>query len=215
MRTTFIGFMLLLLLATSSVFAEEEYNFLKQGYSFFDTVPDGYGGACGLLEPNQTQNPPIDFDYVNYEVSWVYEDMLITSYEEIGILRVWTLSGGTIGIYEDDSPDLDYGDDPVTGIATASDGTPALTGVISTAAFTFNVMSETGTFSGFFEWTGGSRLAEIGNLAESVWSIFHPASSDDAVNVPDGYHSRFPGRIYAEGETATASSSWSQVRSLY
>jgi hypothetical protein len=206
--------MLLLLLATSTAFAEEEYNFLKQGYSFFNLDADT-GGACGLLEPNQTQNPPIDFDYINYEVTWAYEGMTITSYEEIGILRVWSLAGGTIGIYEDDSFDLDYGDDPAIGIATATNGTPALTGEISTAAFTFNVDAETGTFSGLFTWTGGSRLAELGDLANNEWSIFHGASSDEAVNVPSGYHSRFAGRVYTMGETATETSSWSQVRSLY
>lgn len=215
MRTTFIGFMLLLLLATSSAFAEEEYNFLKQGYSFFDTFPDGYGGACGYLEPLQTQNPPFDFDFINFEVTWAYEVMLVTSYEVIGDLRVWTLSGGTIGIYEDDSFDLDYGDDPATGIATATNGTPALTGEITTAAFTFNAAMEIGTFSGMFMWTGGSRLAELGDLANNEWSIFHGASSDESVNVPLGYHSRFAGRIYTMGETATETSSWSQVRSLY
>jgi hypothetical protein len=204
--------MLLLLLATSPAFAEEEYNFLKQGYSFFSETT---GGACGLLEPNQTQNPPIDFDYVNYQVTWAYEGMTIDSYEEIGILRVWSLSGGTIGIYEDDSFDLDYGDDPATGIATATNGTPALTGEIATAAFTFNVDAETGTFSGLFTWSGGTRLAELGDLAESEWNIFHPASSDVAVNVPPGYHSRFGGRVYVMGPTATEDSSWSQVRALY
>jgi hypothetical protein len=207
--------MLLLLMAASSALAEDEYNFLKQGYSFFDLQAGGTGGAVGLLEPLQTQNPPIDFDYDNFEVSWAYLDMEVVNYDEIGLLQVWSLVGGTVGIYEDATPDLDYGNDPATGIATATDGTAALTGVISTAAFTFNTSSMTGTFSGLATWTGGTRLAELGDLANFEWNIFHGASSDEATNVPDGYHSRFAGRIYVMGPTAIGDSSWSQVRALY
>jgi hypothetical protein len=207
--------MLLLLLATSAAFAEEEYNFLKQGYSFFDTNVGGSGGAVGLLEPIQTQNPPIAFDYVNFEVTYAYLDMNIDSYEEIGLIRVWSLSGGSIGIYEDAGFDLDYGASPASGIATATNGTAALVGEISTAAFTFNVLAETGTFSGLFTWTGGTRFAELGDLAFAEWNIFHGASSAAQVNVPPGYHSRFAGRVYVMGPTATEESSWSQIRSLY
>ena len=215
MRLSVISLMLLLLMAASFAMAEEEYNFLKQGYSFFDTFNGGSGGAVGLLEPLQTQNPPFDFDFVNYQVSYAYLDMQIVSYQAIGSLRVWSLTGGTIGIYEDADFDLDYGASPATGIATATDGTVALIGTISTAAFTFNVLSETGTFSGLFMWTGGSRFAELGDLATTEWNIFHGASSDDQVNVPPGYHSRFAGRIYVMGPTATQDSSWSQIRALY
>jgi hypothetical protein len=207
--------MLLLLLATSAAIADEEYNFLKQGYSFFDTNVGGTGGAVGLLEPLQTQNPPFDFDFDNFEVTYAYLDMEITDYEEIGSLRVWSLVGGTIAIYEDASFDLDYGVAPATGIATATNGTAALVGDISTAAFTFNTLYETGTFSGLFTWTGGTRLAELGDLANVEWNIFHGASSDAQVNVPPGYHSRFAGRIYVMGPTATDESSWSQIRALY
>lgn len=215
MRTPIISLMLLLLMAASSVMAEEEFNFLKQGYSFFDTQVGGQGGAVGLLEPLQTQNPPFAFDFVNYEVSWAYLNMNIASYSVIGLLRVWSLTGGTIGIYEDATPDLDYGASPATGIATATNGTLALSGNISTAAFTFNVLSQTGTFSGLFHFTGGSRYAQLGNLANAEWNIFHGASSKPDVNVPPGYHSRFAGRIYVMGPTATEDCSWSQIRALY
>jgi hypothetical protein len=212
-----LSLMLLLLMATSPAFAEEEYNLLKQGYSFFDLFQGGSGGAVGRLEPLQTQNPPIDFEYdpATYEVTWAYQDMEVVSYNEIGLLRVWSLAGGTIGIYEDASPDLDYGNDPATGIATATNGTAALLGDVSTAAFTFNTISETGTFSGMFTWSGGTRLAELGDLAFQEWNIFHGASSDESVNVPDGYHSRFAGRIYVMGPTAIEDGSWSQIRALY
>jgi hypothetical protein len=215
MRISIISMMLLLLLATSAAFAEEEYNFLKQGYSFFDTFNGGSGGAVGLLEPIQPFNPPIAFNYDDFEVSYAYLDMLVDSYEEVGLLRVWSLMGGTIGIYEDATPDLDYGADPATGIATATDGTAALIGEISTASFIFNTLSETGTFSGLFTWTGGTRYAELSDLAFSEWNIFHGASADASVNVPTGYNSRFAGRVYVMGPTPTDESNWSQIKSLY
>lgn len=215
MRISIISLMLLLLMAASFAMAEEEYNFLKQGYSFFETFNGGSGGAVGLLEPLQTQNPPFDFDFVNYQVTWAYLNMNIASYTAIGVLRVWSLTGGTIGIYEDASFDLSYGASPATGIATATDGTAALIGNIATAAFTFNTLSETGTFSGLFNWTGGTRYGELGDLATVQWNIFHGASTADQVNVPAGYHSRFAGRIYVMGPTATQDSNWSQIRALY
>ena len=213
MRTMILSLMLLLLMASSPAFAEEEYNLLKQGYSFFDLQTGGSGGAVGLMEPLQTQNPPIDIEYdpATYEVSWAYLDMEVVEYQEIGLLQVWSLVGGSIGIFEHAGPDLDYGD----GINTATNGTAILVGEISTGAFTFNTFSEIGTFSGMFMWTGGTRIAELGDLAFQEWNIFHGASSDESVNVPDGYHSRFAGRIYVMGPTATEESSWSQVRALY
>jgi hypothetical protein len=211
--------MLLLLMAASFAMAEEEYNLLKQGYSFFDTYIGGSGGAVGKLEPLQTQNPPIDFDYDNYEVTWAYLDLEITDYAVVGDLRSWTFSGGTIGIYEDPSFDLDYGGSPATGIATATNGTPALIGVISSASFNFNAnpMFQIGTFSGLCTFTGGSRFAELEalNIDDSEWSIFHSASSKPPVSVPAGYHSRFAGRIYVMGPVATQDSNWSQIRALY
>jgi hypothetical protein len=202
--------MLLLLMAASAAFAEEEYNFLKQGYSFFDTVVGGSGGAIGLLEPLQTQNPPFDFDFVTYEVSYAYLDLEIVFYQEIGVLQQWSLAGGSIGIYEDPSFDLDYGD-----MNTATNGTLALGGDISEATFLFNNFTGTGSFSGLCTFTGGSRFGELGDLALNDWSIFHGASNDEQVNVPDGYHSRFAGRIFTMGGTPVESTSWSGIRALY
>jgi hypothetical protein len=207
--------MLLLLLATSFATAEEEFNFLKQGYGWVlpDTV-GGYGGAVGLLEDEQTQNPPIDFDFDNYEISWAYLDMEITEITE-GLVKIWEMTGGTIAIYEDDTPDLDYGVHPNDGIATATDGIAALTGEIEWATFRYIVGDSTGIFTGQFRFTGGARIAELGNLVNYDWDIFHGTSAKAQVNVPPSYHSRFAGRVYVMGEVATKESSWSQIRSLY
>jgi hypothetical protein len=207
--------MLLLLMAASSALAEDEYNFLKQGYSFFDSVVGGTGGGIGLLEPEQVMNPPFEFDFDTYEVTWAVLNMEIIAFQEIGDLHQWSLVDGDIAIYEDESFNLDYGDSPSEGIPTATDGTPALVGYMIEATFIHNNAYETGSFSGMLMWTGGSRFDELGPLALHEWSIFDGSSTDDAVNVPDWYHSRFAGRIYTMGETPTRDSSWSQIRALY
>jgi hypothetical protein len=207
--------MLLLLMASTAVMAQEEYNFLKQGYSFFDTIIGGYGGAVGKLEPLQTQNPPFDFDFVTYEVTWACQNMQITEYQVIGDVYQWAMTGGTIGIWEDPDFDLDYGVSPATGIATATDGNLALGGYIISSVFLYNDFFQTGSFSGLCHWNDGSRLGELGDLALEDWSIFDGASTDVSVSVPPGYHSRFAGRIYTMGETPVQESSWSQIRALY
>jgi hypothetical protein len=212
MKRIFITFLLVVTLAVPAA-ADEVVNFLKQGYGFF--VADTSLGAVGLLEPLQTQNPPFDFDFVNFQVTWAIQDLLIDNYSEFGSLQIWDLVGGTIGIYEDGSFDLDYGVDPATGLATATNGVVALSGTFYSAGYLFNTISETGTFSGTFIFTGGSRFAELGPLGQFDWEIFDGTSANVAVNVPPGYHSRFAGRVFTNLIVPVEGSTMSALKALY
>lgn len=215
MRKAIIGVALLLLMAVPAS-ADTIYNFLKQGYGYLEgNTPGDLAGGVGLFEPLQPENPPIVFDYTNFEVTWVITDMVVTNYSQVSVFQTYQLAGGNIGIYEDADFDLDYGASPATGIATGSDGTAALTGTLSTAVILYNTMTDTGTFNGYCTFTGGSRLAELGDLAMLEWQIFDGLSANASVQVPPGYHTRWAGRIFATESVATEPSSLSRIRSLY
>ncbi len=212
MKRLFIAFLLSVLLVVPAA-ADEVFNFQKQGYGF---VIDATSiGAVGLLEPLQTQNPPFDFDFANFQITWALQDMVITDYNEFGSLQIWDMAGGVIGVYEDSNFDLDYGLAPATGLATGTNGTAALTGFIYSAGYIFNSFTETGTFSGRCFFDGGTRLAELGPLAQFDWEIFDGTSAQIAVNVPQGYHTRFAGRIFTNFIVPVESSTMSQLKSLY
>jgi hypothetical protein len=205
-----------LLLMAVPASADTIYNFLKQGYGYIEgNTPGSLAGGVGLLEPLQPENPPFNFDYTGYQVTWVIKDMVLTSYSQVSIFRNYQFAGGTIGIYEDADFDLNYGASPATGIATGSDGTAALTGAMSTAVILWNTMTNTGTFNGYCTFTGGSRLGQLGDLAMLEWQIFDGLSANTGVNVPPGYQSRWAGRIFTTETVATESSSLSQIRALY
>ncbi len=208
--------LLLLLMVVVPASADEYYNFLNQGYGFIEgTEPGDLAGGVGLLEPLQTQNPPFDFDFDNFEVSWVVTGMAVETFSVMGPFESYTFTGGIIGIYEDADFDLDYGVDPATGIATGSDGVPALTGTLSTGSIFYNTSTQIGTFMGICTFDGGSRLVELGDLANGEWEFFNGISGEVDVNVPPGYHTRWAGRITATETVATESSSMSRIRALY
>lgn len=215
MRKAIIGVALLLLMAVPAS-ADTIYNFLKQGYGYLEgNTPGDMAGGVGLFEPLQPENPPFAFDYVGFEVTWVITDMVLTSYSQVSIFENYQFAGGSIGVYEDADFDLDYGASPATGIATGSDGTAALTGSVSSAVILFNTLTDTGTINGYCTFTGGSRLAELGDLAMLEWQIFDGLSANASVDVPVGYHARWAGRIFTTETVATESSSLSQIRALY
>jgi hypothetical protein len=216
MRKAIIGVALLLLMAVPASADDIIYNFLQQGYSFIEgTTPGDQAGAVGLFEPLQPENPPFDFDYVGTEVTWVLQGMTLANYTEVSVFQNFQFTGGTIGVYEDASFDLDYGNSPAEGIASATNGTAALTGTISSATILFNTLTEVGTFNGYCNFDGGSRLGELGDLAMLEWQIFDGMSADVSVQVPPGYHSRLAGRIFTAETVATESTSISKIRALY
>ncbi|MBN2171997.1 MAG: hypothetical protein JW819_11830 [Candidatus Krumholzibacteriota bacterium] len=212
MRKVFFITVLLLLVAAVPALADS-YNILKEGFSFFEgsTV-----GAIGRLEPLQTQNPPINWDFDSYEVTWALLDMTVVAETPMGPFIQYELEGGTVALYEDPLMDLDYGDYPADGIPTATNGTVALSGDVVSAILLFSTMTETGNFDGTMFFTGGSRYPELEALGIGLfeWLIFDGVSADEAVGVPPGYHSRFAGRFYTL-TTPVDDTTWTKVRSLY
>jgi hypothetical protein len=217
MRKALIGVVLITIATALPALAqpgEGDYTFVKKGYCFFD---GDMFGAVGELEPIQPFNPPIDYDFAAYEVTWAILDLQIVAEIPLGpdVTR-YEFGPGFIGLYEDASFDLDYGNSPADGIASATNGTPSLVGEFLGGSYMFDVGTELGTFLGDCVFNDGSRYDELLDLGLGYlpWYIFNGSSADPMAEVPPGYQAKFAGRIY-NGVVPTESSSWSDVKSLY
>lgn len=217
MRKILTTSILLLLLSISLTLADGiVYNLFKEGWGFNsgEEVGDTWG-AIGLLKPVQPENPPIDFDYDNFEFTWALQDAVITGVEDYGVAMVIYLQGGSLGIYKDASFNFGPGSDPFDGIISATDGELVLGGGMYNAVIALTFSTETGSILGDIYFDSGSRLAEIEALNVSAWHIFNGMTWSPEVSVPDGYHSRFAGRIYSEESVATFETDWSRIKSLF
>lgn len=219
MRKTILISLLLALLPLASAFAEEEvYTLLKEGWSFMSGEEVGdMLGAVGPLKPVQPENPPLIFDFEAYEGTWAILDLEIESVSGTEQYKVFELGGGYVGIFQDPGMDFDAGEDPATGVATATNGEEVLYGYIPHASLILNYIAEIGTIYGDVVWTGGTRFGEISDLGpEQQWWVDDGLSWDPGVYVPTGYHARWAGRFFGlVGTTATAENDWSRVKALY
>jgi hypothetical protein len=127
--------------------------------------------------------------------------------------------GGTIEIYEDASPDADFGINPpnATVPSTFIDGTLILQGNFTdfytqTNNFTAN---QTGNMEGHLSWVGGSLLDDVSQSGLPCPSLFTGGLTwrDDVVI--DGYIFRHDGKIDLNCPTAAEPSTWGRVKSQY
>jgi len=212
MRTTIVAVLLLVLALPAAAQDESTWNFLREGYGFFEGTTVG---AIGKLEPVQSENPPLVFDFEAAEVTWAMLDMEIVSESTVGDLTFWEMTGGTVAIYEDPAFDLDYGASPAAGLPTATNGTAVLTGPVLHAEMFFNNASGVGSITGDMDFTGGTRYAELEALGldDAEWHFNDPMSAD--ASVPAGYHARWAGRITGILTIAAEDCTWTRVRALY
>ncbi len=206
---------LLVLLPLSHATGECVYNLLGQGWGFNDGEAVGNAwGVVGLLAEVQPENPPIEFDYDTYEVSFAVLDMVIDSVTGDDV-KVFELGSGTVGIYEDTGFDFDPGTDPSMGIDTATNGNLALGGEVLHATLIINYIYEIGTLLGEIDWTSGSYLADVEALGDLNWSMNFGLSFGDEVPVPDGYHSLWVGKFLSACVTSTQESTWGEIKGIY
>jgi hypothetical protein len=128
-------------------------------------------------------------------------------------------SGGTITIYEDNTPDADFGINPPNGTvpSTFIDGTAILTGNFTnfytqTNNFTLN---QTGNMEGNIMWTGGTLLGEVSQGGLPCPSLFTGGLTWRTDVKPEGYIFRHDGKIDLNCPTAAEPSTWGRVKSQY
>ena len=157
----------------------------------------------GLMNNNGVVPTPIPFTWVGEEHTVVIE---ATYDQKTGLTESFT--GGTVKIYTDVGPATagDYANQ-----ATFSDFTLVLSGVITD--FIRVVFGSSSTFGGEVEWTGGSRLAELG--ANTTNFGMGGSGSTLSSNIPAGYELCWDGKIDEPEPVAVNKATWGQVKSLF
>ena len=128
-------------------------------------------------------------------------------------------AGGTIEIYEDLSPDHDYGVNPPNGTApsTFTDGLMILRGnftrfVVETNDFT---QFQVGNAEGDITWTGGSLLARTNQGGEPCPGLFTGGLTWRPTLLIPGYLFRHDGKIDLNCPVPAAPSSWGKIKANY
>lgn len=129
-------------------------------------------------------------------------------------------SGGSIEIYEDLSPDADYGTNPPNGTApsTFTDGTLILKGdftrfIVQTNDFT---QFQVGNAEGDINWNGGSLLARtFVNGGQPCPGLFTGGLTWRTSVVIPGYLFRHDGKIDLNCPTPAENSTWGKVKANY
>ncbi len=128
-------------------------------------------------------------------------------------------SGGTIEIYEDLSPDHDYGTNPpnATAPSTFTDGTLILKGnftrfVVETNDFT---QFQVGNAEGDISWTGGTLLARTFTGGQPCPGLFTGGLTWRPSLLIPGYLFRHDGKIDLNCPVPAEASSWGKIKASY
>lgn len=126
--------------------------------------------------------------------------------------------GGNIELYEDATPDYDFGINPpnITAPATFANGTLFLGGFFTSFFLFFDINFGVGSYEGFITWTAGTALATVQGLQADAFTfggVLDTNASGGAV--PQGYDLQIDGTIEAEIVVAVEDKSWGQIKALY
>lgn len=155
-----------------------------------------------------------------HEVTIYVHSLLSTGQVDIGggVLSI-AYTGGDIELYDDASPDHDYGTNPPNPPATPNsfvDGTPFLIGTLSDFFLFFDPSSGQGAYEGNCAFTSGSGLGTL-NLLNASGYTFGGAFDTNASggNVPAGYDLQVDGVIEVEVIVGVEDKSWGAVKDLF
>lgn len=200
-----------------SAFAQEQILHLS-GHSWED---DGAGGtfppsnvgdvfnAVGLL--NDIEEPLV-WDTANYSYTFHARDLVSAGGSVFGTTHVVSYLGGFFTIYVDWLPsNADYGINPpnATAPSTFNDGISTyLDGYFTDFTLTFNTTTQSGSFSGTLNFTGG----DVFNLltATEGWTF----GANIAGFSPTGYDLQINGDVYLQ-VVGVEAQSWGGIKGLY
>lgn len=191
-------------LVGAPVLAVDPPNFDFNGYAIVPTVPGGALTVRTLLTNNGVVPTPIALDFVNNQYTLVVTGTLASV---IGSFQYY--SPATVEIWEDPiagGTAADYGSP-----GTFTDGTLILSGAFdgNLTRITFN--ANLGNFSGLVDFTGGTRLGDLGNPQD--WP-FGGGWSRTVTTIPAGYHEMWDGKIDL-ATVAVEDRTWEGMKELY
>ena len=128
-------------------------------------------------------------------------------------------SGGTIEIYEDLSPDANYGTNPpnATAPSTFVDGTLILKGDFTSFTVQTNNFTsfQTGNAEGDIDWNGGTLVALMSQGGEECPGLFTGGLTWRTSLLMPGYLFRHDGKIDLQCPTPAEPSTWGKVKANY
>jgi hypothetical protein len=187
-------------------------------YRGFTWEETGGGGeallnAVGLVD---AFGGPLTANTATNEYTWIIEGWNTgTPLSEMTTPGFVDITGGTFRIYEDDTPDADYGVNPpnATVPATFTDGTLYLSGTFQTLRLWWDPTAKLGNFDGTIVFDGGSHLAEVDPSANRGWT-FGATTSSPYAQIPQGYFQAMLGEIFLI-PLAIEPASWGSIKALY
>jgi len=205
---------LLLLAAVTPAFAQE--TILHMSGNSWETggfPPSNLGDqfeAVGILNDIEA---PLVWDTANYSYTWHVRDLTSLAEVLVGTTRVVTYGGGLFTIYVDFLPsNHDYGVNPPNGTSpsTFTDGfSTYLDGAFSDFTLTFNHATNTGSFVGTLNFTGGDVYPLLTD--PEGWTF----GSNIAGFGPTGYDLELNGDVYLQTPVSVDESSWGAIKGLY
>jgi len=135
-----------------------------------------------------------------------------------GVLTV-SYSNGDFDLYEDTTPDHDYGTNPPNGTAPSTfvDGSLLLGGHFSSFFLYLDTSTGAGVYEGYLTFDAGSGLGTINQLQVPGYT-FGGAFNTTAVggnNIPTGYDLQIDGTLQVGPWIAVQQKSWTGIKNLY
>lgn len=197
-------------LGASGAWAQTPPNFDYFGY--VKTWPTIVGGAykyVGYLTNNGVIPTPIPMAWGPTVQHTIVIEAVLQSHTVSGVVITDNFEQATVRIYTDNGPVTPYAfttPNP-TGF---EDQTLILSGTI--AGFFRRQAFTTYTYFGSVDWTGGTRLGELGVNATS-WGL-GGGGSTNAGSVPTGYDHVYDGKV-EQPVVAVEEKTWGGVKDLY
>jgi hypothetical protein len=171
------------------------------------TVPSSHGHALtmySVINNNGAVPTPLPLDFVGSEHTLVIEATLD---HRAGVSQFYMPA--TVRIYSDAGPATahDYAHP-----ATFQDGTLILSGTFTSSLVRDQYTQTVGSFAGHIDWTGGTRLGELGGNTAG-WTL-HGGLSRLACPLPSGFVECWDGAI-AQSTVATESQTWGNLKALF
>lgn len=187
------------------------------GYSYSDGDPIAAGTTTVVATRFNTiqPEPALPFDFAQYEVTAVIEELYAVSIEEHPPVRTVRYDHGEIRIYQDVAKNSAWGMNPPNSEAPHSfeDGELILVGYFTDCMLVFNTTGGFGTVQGHVTFTGGSRLAALPH-AEG-WLFFGGTTSSPLGGLPGGYGLAWDPQLIAQAPVPARKTSWGAVRAMY
>lgn len=205
----------LLALAATTAIAQEEVILHMSGNSYETGgfPPSNLGDELQAVGILNDIDQPLVWDTANYSYTWHVRDLLSIGEVIFGTTRVVTYGGGLLTIYVDFLPsNHDYGVNPpnATAPSTFTDGISTyLDGYFTDFTLTFNHATNTGSFVGTLNFTGGDVYPLLTQY--DGWTF----GSDIAGFSPNGYDLELNGDVGLFASVGVEANSWGAIKGLY